>query len=129
MSTLKADTIQSTGGGAATLTKQYASKAWVNFNGNGTVAAQDSENISSISDNGTGDYTCNLVSAMSNTVYSGVASARDVSSGTNVVSADGNTSRTATASAFNVWAAYSGQSNKTLYDALFVDIALNGDLA
>ena len=31
MSTLKADTIQSTGGGAATLTKQSAAKAWVNF--------------------------------------------------------------------------------------------------
>ena len=31
MSTLKADTIQSTGGGAATLTKQSAAKAWVGF--------------------------------------------------------------------------------------------------
>jgi len=106
-----------------------SAKAWVNFNGNGTVAAQDSANISSITDNGTGDYTCNLTSAMSNTVYSGLASARDISGATNVVAADGNTSRTVTASAFPVWAAYSGAASKTLYDAFFVDVAINGDLA
>ena len=36
MSTLKADTIQSTSGGVATLTKQQAAKAWLNLNGTGT---------------------------------------------------------------------------------------------
>lgn len=118
---------------AGSLTTDYvvngSAKAWVNFNGNGTVAIQSSTNTSSITDNGTGDYTSNLSSAMSDASYSGLASARDGSTGTNVVAADGNTSRTVTASAFNVWTAYSGQSNKTLYDALFVDLAINGDLA
>ena len=46
MSTLKADTIQSTSGGAATLTKQSAAKAWVNFNGTGTIAVRESFNTS-----------------------------------------------------------------------------------
>jgi hypothetical protein len=60
MSTLKADTIQSTGGGAATLTKQSAAKAWANFNSTGTLAIRASVNIASIADNGTGDYTASF---------------------------------------------------------------------
>ena len=45
-------------------------KAWVNFNGTGTVAITDDFNVSSITDNGTGDYTLNLTNAMSNANYS-----------------------------------------------------------
>jgi hypothetical protein len=45
-------------------------KAWVNFNGTGTVAIRDSFNVSSITDNGTGDYTINFTTAMSNANYS-----------------------------------------------------------
>jgi len=43
--------------------------AWVNFNGTGTVAIRDSYNVSSITDNGTGDYTINFASALTNTNY------------------------------------------------------------
>ena len=57
MSTLKADTIQSTGGGAATLTKQNAAKAWFNLDGTDTISFRDSFNCSSATDNSTGDYT------------------------------------------------------------------------
>jgi hypothetical protein len=42
----------------------YACRAWVNFNGSGTVAIRASGNVSSITDNGTGDYTVNLTTAM-----------------------------------------------------------------
>jgi hypothetical protein len=45
-------------------------KAWVNFNGTGTVAIRDSFNGSSITDNGTGDYTVNFTTAMPNANYS-----------------------------------------------------------
>jgi hypothetical protein len=44
-------------------------KAWVNFNGTGTVAIRDSFNVSSITDNGTGDYTINFTTAMPNANY------------------------------------------------------------
>jgi hypothetical protein len=44
-------------------------KAWVNFNGTGTVAIRDSFNVSSITDNGTGDYTINFTTAMPNVNY------------------------------------------------------------
>ena len=69
MSTLKADTIQSTSGGAATLTKQMALRAWVNFNGTGTIAARDSLNLSSLTDNGTGEYTISYANAWSAVDY------------------------------------------------------------
>jgi len=53
----------------------YACRAWVNFNGTGTVAIRASGNVSSITDNGTGDYTVNFATAMQDTNYSVVGSA------------------------------------------------------
>ena len=44
-------------------------RAWVNFNGTGTVAIRASFNVSSITDNGTGDYTVNFTTAMPDTNY------------------------------------------------------------
>ena len=44
-------------------------KAWVNFNGTGTVAIRDSYNVSSITDNGTGDYSVVFSTAMSDANY------------------------------------------------------------
>tara|TARA_B110000977_G_scaffold185899_1_gene251242 strand:+ start:342 stop:719 length:378 start_codon:yes stop_codon:yes gene_type:complete len=44
-------------------------KAWVNFNGTGTVSIRAGYNVSSISDNGTGDYTVNFTTAMVDTAY------------------------------------------------------------
>ena len=47
----------------------YACRAWVNFNGTGTVAIRGSGNVSSITDNGTGDYTINFATALPDTDY------------------------------------------------------------
>ena len=80
MSTLNVNTVQSStsnppifknsgGDVAGTL-----ARAWVNFNGTGTVAIRDSYNVSSITDNGTGNYTVNFGSAMSSINYSTVIS-------------------------------------------------------
>lgn len=46
--------------------------AWVNFNGTGTVAIRSSYNVSSITDNGTGDYTINFATALSDANYAAV---------------------------------------------------------
>ena len=53
---------------------QGRAKAWVNFNGSGTVAIRDDFNVSSITDNGSGDYTINFSSNMSNSNYAAVVS-------------------------------------------------------
>ena len=47
----------------------YAARSWVNFNGTGTVAIRASGNVSSITDNGTGDYTVNFTTALSDANY------------------------------------------------------------
>ena len=47
-------------------------RAWVNFNGTGTPAIRGSFNVTSITDNGTGDYTVNFTTAMTDTNYSAV---------------------------------------------------------
>ena len=66
MSTLKVNDIQeATSGGG----KIWPSRAWVNFNGQGTVAIRSDGNVSSITDNGTGQYTTNFSNALSSANY------------------------------------------------------------
>jgi len=52
----------------------YMCRAWVNFNGTGTVAIRASGNVSSITDNGTGIYTVNFTSSMPDENFSAIAS-------------------------------------------------------
>lgn len=47
----------------------YTCRAWVNFNGTGTVAIRASGNVSSITDNGTGNYQVNFASALPDANY------------------------------------------------------------
>ena len=47
----------------------YATKAWVNFNGVGTVSIRASGGVSSITDNGVGDFTVNFSSAFADSNY------------------------------------------------------------
>ena len=64
MSTLKVNAIQNSSG-----VEQYLCKAWVNFNGTGTVAIRAAGNVSSITDVGTGDYRVNFANAMPDANY------------------------------------------------------------
>lgn len=67
-------------GSAATA---YGCRAWVNFNGTGTVAIRASGNVSSITDNGVGDYTINFTTAMSDSNYAAALGARATNSDMN----------------------------------------------
>lgn len=58
----------------------FLCKAWVNFNGTGAVSIRASGNVSSITDNGTGDYTVNFTTAMPDANYCPVS----ISSQTNL---------------------------------------------
>ena len=60
--------------GYGSVATAYGCRAWVNFNGTGTVAIRASGNVSSITDNGTGDYTLNFTTAMPDANYSLVVS-------------------------------------------------------
>jgi hypothetical protein len=81
MSTLKVTTIQDTAGANSSTTAQIRNgiaRAWVNFNGTGTVAIRASYNVTSITDNGgNGNYTINWTSGTlsdSNYVTTGLPS-------------------------------------------------------
>lgn len=68
MSTLRVNTIQDQAGtGQPTI--EGLARAWVNFNGTGTVAIRADLNVTSITDNGTGDYTVNFTTAMVDANY------------------------------------------------------------
>ena len=72
MSTLRVGTFSNASGSASVPSDTVISgtaKAWVNFNGTGTVAIRAQFNVSSITDNGTGDYTVNFTSALADTNY------------------------------------------------------------
>jgi len=70
----------------------YGCRAWVNFNGTGTVAIRASGNVSSITDNNTGDYTLNFTTAMPDVNYAGVGSnGTDVANGLLEVTSSGKT--------------------------------------
>lgn len=53
---------------------QGTAKAWVNFNGSGTIAIRDSYNVGSLTDGGTGNYDINFTNNFSNTNYAHVGS-------------------------------------------------------
>ena len=69
MSTIKVDNLQTTGGADL-----YPARAWISMNGKGTVAIRNDGNISSLTDNGVGDYTANFSTALSTSSH-GMSSA------------------------------------------------------
>ena len=86
MSTIKATTLSNLAGSKTVPTDTVvdgSAKAWVNFNGTGTVAIRRAFNVSSITDNGTGDYTVNFTNAMVDANYC-VTLAKQNPAGTNV---------------------------------------------
>lgn len=100
MSTIKVDNLQTTGGAGL-----YPAKAWVNFNGSGTVAIRDDGNVSSITDNGTGQYSANFSSSFSSANYVTTGSSGHdtvVSTGNRVLTLFNNP----TSSQVNFWTSY-----------------------
>ena len=69
--------------GYGSVATAYGCRAWVNFNGTGTVAIRASGNVSSITDNGTGDYTVNFTTAMPDANYSPHVTYNQISGATN----------------------------------------------
>ncbi len=60
--------------GYGSVATAYGCRAWVNFNGTGTLSIRGSGNVSSVTDHGTGDFTVNFSSSMPDANYSVVAS-------------------------------------------------------
>ena len=84
MSTIKTTTLSTQGGSTVPVDTVVngTAKAWVNFNGTGTVAIRRAFNVSSITDNGEGDYTVNFTTAMVGADYCFQGSSININTGT-----------------------------------------------
>ena len=135
--TIVADTLtHSTAGSIATnYVVNGSAKAWVNFNGTGTIAARDSLNNASLTDNGTGDYNINFTNATGNNDYAVVVCSRiqsgvsDAGQSQSVNTSDGDSNVTTTtvkiASNFNQQLS----AVSALNDSPFICVGILGDLA
>jgi hypothetical protein len=110
---------QPTGGG--TLIEQFGCRAWVNFNGTGTVAIRASGNVSSITDNSSGNYTVNFSTAMPDGNYSAVAFAQDAA--TKMLAAGWPSNSALSASNYRLTTSSSGGGSAEL-DSTYVFVAI-----
>ena len=127
--TLKADTLtHSTAGSLATnFVVNGSAKAWVNFNGTSTLAIDDSFNMASVTDNGTGNYIPAATNSMGNTNYSFSLAGREQSGGHGGYIGL-NDSDNQTASGFQI-RCRQGTSEGTGDDRALVTTTYFGDLA
>ena len=100
---------------------QASVRAWVNFNGTGTVAIRASYNVVSITDNGTGDYTVNFTTAMPDANYSfqGTASQATGANNGQIVSILASSPPTTSATRFRTQ-----QDNVGITDSEFICLAI-----
>jgi len=95
-------------------------KAWVNFNGTGTVAIRASNNVSSITDNGVGDYTVNFTTALADANYAVVGtSGRDATYRTLLVVNDVSATPTSSAVRVATWTTAGGA-----FDMIYNNVAI-----
>jgi hypothetical protein len=121
MSTIRCDNFGPSAGGT-TYSARGIAKAWVNFNGTGTIAARDSENVSSLTDVATGRYGVNFSNAFGAADYAVSGAAQDAGSGS-FISTDASTVPTASAVTFYVFDALD------IEDTARVFLNAHGDLA
>jgi len=122
-----AGSIAVTGEGNSTTTnlQQGLAKAFVNLSGDGTVSIRDSHNTSSVTDNGTGDYTFAWSSSMGNINYTSSGAAGTNQDSLMNISQPENSSPPATGSCrFSVVYVHT-----TPFDGTYVGAVIHGDLA
>ena len=118
------------GGTNTTPIVEGLAKAWVNFDGTGAVAVRDSLNLSSLTDNGTRDYTVNFTNAFGAADYCVTGSMKelDSTSATSVFFIVGpNQTLANTYSTTSIRVAGHAGTNK--FDCVAVNVAIHGDLA
>jgi len=129
MSTIAVDSARPSAGGTSYSLTQGVTKAWVNFNGTGTVAIRDSLNVGSITDVGTGRYDISYSSSFSQADYSVFLGGRksDSNDDGNFAATCGNTTRVPTASDTPITTVY--VNSISLQDFPQVNLSSFGDLA
>ena len=133
MSTLKVNTIQDTSGASSSTPAQIEqgrAKAWLNMNAESPEAIRDSFNVSSFTDNGSGDFTINFTTALANANYAVVnAASRGENSRTDPCNWGAVHTKTTSGFGMGIWqtnSALSSTSSRATLVLLF-DIVVFGD--
>ena len=137
MSTIKTNTLTGTtsagsivvtgeGGSTTTNLQQGLTKCWVNFNGTGTIAARDSFNFTSLTDNGTGDTTITIANNMNNANYANAGSSGGQASTSNGSSYAYDQATARTSSLYRI---LTPNTSGTSVDTPIIENHIMGDLA
>ena len=127
-------TVLSEGRAVTTSVQQGLIKTWINFNGQSTIATRDTFNITSITDNGQGDYTVTIANDMGNANYcatmgnTGYDGGQDTRFMTTFKAASSNDWSTYVAGSFRLQTKDNG-NNTTKEDASLITVSVSGDLA
>ena len=131
MSTLKVNTIQNTSGGSSSTPEQIEqgrAKLWLNMQGSGTVAINDSFNVSSVTDLGTGMYQANFSVTMANTNYCSLVNKMLTTTGGNTSTDDVLTGMNNTAQLTTSTKFFSRDATGGTVDSTHMFLAVFGDL-
>ena len=131
MSTLKVNTIQNTSGGSSSTPEQIEqgrAKIWLNMQGTGTVAINDSFNVSSVTDLGTGMYQANFSITMANTNYCSLVNKMLTTTGGNTSTDDVLTGMNNTAQLTTSTKFFSRDATGGTVDSVHMFLAVFGDL-
>ena len=118
-----ADTLEHSTAGSVTTdyVVNGSAKAWVNFNGTGTIATRESLNVSTLTDNGTGDYKVTFTASLSTSDFGATASNGEGSThGTRIMTINEQASSSQT---------IMSQTPSTYDDTTIVCLDVKGDLA
>jgi hypothetical protein len=123
MSTLRADTIQSTGGGAATLTNQSPAKMWAFIEGTGTPSITGSFNVASLTDETAAVVRANFTNNMNNANFSNLGMPREDSEIVMMQELEGTYVRATTSMVLKTHSTSTGVDTQGRNYALFGDLA------
>ena len=116
--------IKSEGGAVTTSVQQGLAKAYASVNGQSTAATRGAFNMSSLADNGTGNYTISITNSMNNTNYTAHVTTGDHDdSGDSITRTFTHTLNTGNVSVLVALTAAS------YYDTSYIGFTINGDLA
>ena len=125
---IKADTLEHSTAG--TVDTQFvvngSAKSWCNFNGESTIAIRDSLNVTSLTDDGTGDYRTNFSSSMSNANFSGLVMSGTVTEGGGLMQRDEEV-RGISSSHLGMYAFHT--NSEAARDVEYFATSVHGDLA
>jgi hypothetical protein len=110
--------------GFGSVATAYGCRAWVNFNGTGTVAIRDSGNVSSITDNGSGHYTINFTTTLPDTNYCMVSGPSHDNNTDGAAFSVRSHNGTISTSSIEILTAYANANNNGVLDMATIGVAI-----